>query len=282
VSGCQGHCFSAHSEAVCGERQATLLMTTVWVYYYALALPPLFSCCAATHCQKQASPISSSLPFSSPKGGHCLFSSMRTASSKLKPLLGRFTGGTPLQLFRVQAGLGVKLRPEAAARAAGRHSYDFTEQEGQVWPRDPAELNFLGPNGMSMRPHGNMLSVIIGTFRSPGDAAGMVFQVPAGTPMSPALVLLHEHTDHYAMQPARRMPLAELNAELTAFLAQPQVRKFSSVQNFYEASQICTPVLWASARTPEDCSAPRDLQDLEMTHLDGHFLWSWPKSRVAL
>ena len=101
-----------------------------------------------------------------------------------------------------------------------------------MWPRDPAELNFLGPNGMSMRPVGHMLSVIIGTFRSP---QAMVVEVPAGTPLPPALVLLHEHTDHYAVQPARRMPLAELDAELSAFLAQPQVVKHSSLEDFYKA-----------------------------------------------
>lgn len=150
----------------------------------------------------------------------------------MKLLQGRFTATTPITLFRVQNGLTVKLRPEAAARAAGRHSYDIAERERSVWPRDPAELKFLGPNGMSMRPLGNMLSVIVGTFTG-YDAR--VFEVPQGTPLPPELVLLHEHTDHYALQPAQRMALAELDSSLTRLLALPQVRKFSSMDAFYTA-----------------------------------------------
>jgi len=157
---------------------------------------------------------------------------MHRAAGSLKPLIGRFTNTTPLTLFRVQSGVKVKLRPEAAARAAGRHSYDITEHGEEVWPRDPEEPNFLGPNGMSMRPLGNMLSVIVGTFKSPRS---MVFEVPAGTPLPPALVLLHEHSDHYAIQPAQRMTLPELNAELSAFLAQRSVTRHSTLEAFYES-----------------------------------------------
>jgi hypothetical protein len=151
----------------------------------------------------------------------------------LKPLLGRYTNSVPLTLFRVQNGLGVKLRLEAEARAAGLHSYDITEQpDGLLWPVDPKEPLFLGPNGMSMRPAGNMFSVIVGTFRSPRTR---LFEVPEGTLLPPELVLLHEHTDHYALQPAERMTLTALNAALTKFLAQKSVRKFKDTAAFYEA-----------------------------------------------
>ena len=149
-----------------------------------------------------------------------------------KALLGRFTATTPITLFRVQSGGAVKLRPEAAARAAGRHSYDITERDGLVWPRDAVEPNFLGPNGMSMRPMGTMLSVIVGTFKA---RSAVVFEVPQGTPLPPELVLLHEHTDHYALQPSQRMQLAELNAVLSRFLAQPLVRRHATLEAFYKA-----------------------------------------------
>jgi hypothetical protein len=158
---------------------------------------------------------------------------MAARAAKVRMLLGRFTATTPTTLFRVQSGLAVKLRPEAAARAAGRHSYDITEhRDGMVWPRDAAEPKFLGPNGMSMRPLGNMLSVIVGTFE-PLNA--VVFEVPEGVPIPPQLVLLHEHTDHFALQPRQRMKLAELNAALSRFLAQPLVRIHSDLAAFYEA-----------------------------------------------
>jgi hypothetical protein len=148
-------------------------------------------------------------------------------------LLGRFVSQTPLPLFRIQASASVRLRPEAAARAAGRASFDITENaQGLVLPRDPAEAAFLGPNGMSMRPEGRMLAVIIGTFRGKG---ARVFEVPSGTAIPPELVLLHEHSDHYAMQPAEAMTLKRLNSALTAFLAQPNVRLYPTIDAFYDA-----------------------------------------------
>ena len=151
-------------------------------------------------------------------------------AAKVRALLGRFTSTTPITLFRVQSGVAVKLRPEAAARAAGRHSYDITERDGLVHATEGP--NFLGPNGMSMRPMGTTLSVIVGTFKSRN---AMVFEVPQGTPVPPELVMLHEHTDHYALQPSQRMKLAELNAALSRFLAQPLVRRHASLEAFYEA-----------------------------------------------
>jgi hypothetical protein len=149
-----------------------------------------------------------------------------------KALLGRFTATTPITLFRVQDGTAVKLRPEAAARAAGRRSFDISKRDGLVWPRDAAEPNFLGPNGMSMRPMGTTLSVIVGTFKSRNP---MVFEVPQGAPLPHELLLLHEHSDHYALQPSQSMKLAELNAVLSRFLAQPLVRRYASLEAFYEA-----------------------------------------------
>lgn len=83
-----------------------------------------------------------------------------------------------------------------------------------------------------MRPHGRMLEVIVGTFHSPRTR---LFEVPAGTPLPPELVLLHEHTDHYALQPAQQMSLETLNKVLTRFLAQEAVRKFKDLSEFYEA-----------------------------------------------
>ena len=155
-----------------------------------------------------------------------------------KLLLGRFTSITPVSLFRVQSGLAVSLRPEAAARAAGRRSYDISEREGAVWARDASEKAFLGPNGMSMRPLGTTLAVLIATFKARNT---LVLEVPAGTPLPPELVLLHEHTDHYALQPAQRMTLVELNDSLSKFLAQPQVRKYGDVEAFYAAHPAMHP-----------------------------------------
>ena len=147
-------------------------------------------------------------------------------------IIGRFSTVTPISLFRIQAGVKVRLRSEALARAAGRKSFDIAEREGGVVvPVDPAVPEFLGPNGMSMRPAGRMLAVIVGTFRS---SKALLYEVPAGTRIPTSLVLLHEHSDHYSMQPAERMPLARLNAALTTFLSQEEVIRHASIDAFYE------------------------------------------------
>jgi hypothetical protein len=146
-------------------------------------------------------------------------------------LLGRFTGSTPITLFRMQGAVAVNLRLEAAQRAAGRKSFDITSDErGFVHPRDPAERRFLGPNGMSMRPKGNMLAALFAGFSN--DRVYM-YEVPKGTPLPPELVLLHEHSDHYSVQPAVAMAAADLNNLLTGFLSQPGVIRGLGKESFY-------------------------------------------------
>ena len=147
-------------------------------------------------------------------------------------LLGRFVGSTPVTLFRIQSAAKVSLRVEAAQCAAGRASFDIaSDADGFVHARDASETKFLGPNGMSMRPEGRMLAVIAATFRT----RARIFEVPAGTRIPPELVLFHEHSDHYAMQPASRMTLAQCNAALSAFLLQDGVRLHKSVADFNAA-----------------------------------------------
>jgi hypothetical protein len=159
---------------------------------------------------------------------------------RAQKLLGRFAGGTvlPVSLFRIQGGASVRLRLEAAQRAAGRSSFDISAHEDGkvVLPRAPpgaggAEELFLGPNGMSMRPKGTALAMIVAPFRA---ARTFIFEVPAGARIPPELCVLHEHSDHYAVQPAVRMSPAALNAALTAFLAQPGVVRMESKEAFYE------------------------------------------------
>ena len=140
-------------------------------------------------------------------------------------LLGRFTTSPPLALFRLQSGPRVLLRLESAART----SFDITARDGAVHARDAAEVHFIGPNGMSMRPIGNMLAVILAGFRG----KVLVHEVPPCTPLPPELVILHEHSDHYSVQPATTMKPAALNAALTTWLAQPAVLRMDSKEAFY-------------------------------------------------
>ena len=153
------------------------------------------------------------------------------AAASAPRLLGRFVGSIPVTLFRIQGGASVRLRLLSAARAAGRASFDIADDAGGcVQPRAASEACFLGPNGMSMRPLGGMLAVIVANFRG---ARARIFEVPAGTPLPPQLALLHEHSDHYAVQPAAPMTAVALNAALTAWLAQPAVLCLSDKAAFY-------------------------------------------------
>ena len=81
-----------------------------------------------------------------------------------------------------------------------------------------------------MRPKGNILAVIVGNSKA---ARRVVFEVPAGSRIPPELCVLHEHSDHYSVQPAARMSPAALNAALTAFLAQPGVVRMEGKDAFY-------------------------------------------------
>lgn len=152
------------------------------------------------------------------------------ASRVGQPLVGVFRGSVPVTLFRMQSAKTVALRDFDAAMAAGRKSYDLRTTAGRVEPSDLSGNAFLGPNGMSLRPAGVVLATLVAGFRGRCN----IFEVPAGTPIPPELVLLHEHSDHFALQAARGMPLAELNKRLSAFLAQAGVI-VSSRDAFYKA-----------------------------------------------
>ena len=157
-----------------------------------------------------------------------------------KALRGRFTGATPVTLFRVQGAPRVKLRAGTlAALTEGGKAFDIeVATDGTVAPRDTAERTFLGPNGMPMRPAGHMMGLIVGTFRGENVR---VYEVPAGTPIPLDLALLHEHSDHYSLQPAKPMPLTALEASLTSFLAQPGVVCYQTKVAFYNARPEMSP-----------------------------------------
>eukprot|EP01137_Pigoraptor_chileana_P020208 Opistho-2@82274 len=129
------------------------------------------------------------------------------------PLLGRFTK-FPCELFRIGAKRGVVLRDFAKQEALGRAAFDFHfEKDGLIHPRPGSE--FLGPNGMSLRPGGPNLGNILSSFR--GD---VIYAIPAGTFLPPHFVLLHEHTDHYSLQTTEPVTLKEINKRMTDFVEQ--------------------------------------------------------------
>jgi len=51
----------------------------------------------------------------------------------------------------------------------------------------------------------------------------MVYAIPEGTLLPDDLILVHEHTDHYSLQPAVEMDLKDLNKKITRFLEEKGV-----------------------------------------------------------
>ncbi len=147
-------------------------------------------------------------------------------------LLGRFATATPTTLFRLQGAVAVKLRLQDEQLALGRRLYDIVAKDGLVHPTPPSAATFGGPNGMGMKPSGALFAVHLAGFRG----KVRIFEIPAGTPIPPELVLLHEYSDQHSMQPAKVMTAAELNSRLTAWLKKsPGVRVFSDRRTCYEA-----------------------------------------------
>jgi len=127
-------------------------------------------------------------------------------------LLGRFAS-FPFDICRIQSGKVVSLRDRAVQTKEGRASFDVELHDGKVIPA--LGDDFLGPNGMSMRPP---TPYFINFAENFGGKRVVVFRVPKGTALPNTLTLLHEHTDHYSLQTTVPCSLSELNQRLTKFL----------------------------------------------------------------
>eukprot|EP01012_Entosiphon_sulcatum_P021577 TRINITY_DN26412_c0_g1_i1.p1 TRINITY_DN26412_c0_g1~~TRINITY_DN26412_c0_g1_i1.p1 ORF type:complete len:162 (+),score=29.97 TRINITY_DN26412_c0_g1_i1:103-588(+) len=136
----------------------------------------------------------------------------------MAPIFGRFTT-LPVTLYRLQPKLPVALRNLAEQQALKRAAWDIkVHSDGLVHPAVGDE--FIGPNGMSLRPKGSQaLAVVMMAWKGPKPA---IYALPQGLVLPERLVCLHEHTDHYAMQPAKAMTLDELNSALTELLQSVQ------------------------------------------------------------
>lgn len=120
----------------------------------------------------------------------------------------------PMTLYRLQPKLPVRLRNYDDQVALGRSSFDLKVHEGDglVYPAEGDE--FIGPNGMSLRPRSEFMTKLVETFK--GDPT--VYTLIPGLELPESLILLHEHTDHFSLQVRNPMSLDAFNDELTAFL----------------------------------------------------------------
>jgi hypothetical protein len=126
-------------------------------------------------------------------------------------IIGRFTVA-PIGLFRIQTGQSVKLREYYRQKELKRMSFDYRSTDGIIKPATGSD--FIGPNGMSLRPGGFVLGEIIANYRG-----NNIYFIPKGTKFPSELVLLHEHSDHYSLQTSVECHENTLNQRLTDFLA---------------------------------------------------------------
>ena len=133
----------------------------------------------------------------------------------ISKLLGRFNV-VPLELLRIQRKETVTLRPRFQQNGKETQSYDIMiHEDGLVHP-SPASGMWEGPNGMTLRPP--FSSVMSRLIDQASSRDHFIFRIPQGVTLPPSLILLHEHTDHYSLQPTVKCTLEDFNATLTNFL----------------------------------------------------------------
>lgn len=119
----------------------------------------------------------------------------------------------PLTLYRIQPRLPVALRDYESQMANGRTSFDLKlDEKGFVQP--VVGTRFTTPNGMSLRPASDTMIQILKSFR--GEPK--IYHLPCGMKLPPALVVYHEHSDHYSLQTSEPIQLEAFNKRLTEFL----------------------------------------------------------------
>lgn len=141
-----------------------------------------------------------------------------TVASTTKQFVKRFSK-LPITLFRVQPTLPVNLRDYDTQQARGRPTYDLKiHPDGLVHPAPGDE--FIGPNGMSLRPGNEKMLNIVKNWR--GDT--MVYRLQEGRQLPDELIVLHERDDHYSLQTTEPVLLETLNAIMTELLQQSPVQ----------------------------------------------------------
>ena len=101
----------------------------------------------------------------------------------------------PLTLYRCQSYKMPKLRERSIQFSRGITSFDFKLGDNSLY--NPAEGDiYLGPNGLSLRPLGVNLAELVGSFKG-----GYIYEIPKDTIVPDGLILIHERTDHYSLQP---------------------------------------------------------------------------------
>ncbi|KAI1307407.1 hypothetical protein F5Y03DRAFT_119108 [Xylaria venustula] len=118
----------------------------------------------------------------------------------------------PKELFRVNNGREVKIR----IQQPGRQTYDIVARDGRVEPKALNPQTYVAPNGASMRPNSPYQQSLVSSRFRGSDV--IIYAVAKGTQLPDDLLLVHERTDHYSLQPAAPMSVDDLNSKITNFM----------------------------------------------------------------
>lgn len=116
----------------------------------------------------------------------------------------------PVTLYRIQKTDVTTLREYESQMAKNRKSYDVTLDENGLVKVATGE-EWIGPNGMSLRPATDSMLRIAQAFR--GEQR--VYRLDEGMELPDGLIVLHERDDHYSMQTTEPCTLEELNQKIT-------------------------------------------------------------------
>ncbi|KAI9755954.1 MAG: hypothetical protein M4579_004085 [Chaenotheca gracillima] len=168
----------------------------------------------------------------------------------------------PKDLFRINNGPAIKLRDWSVNPT---RTFDLKTEDGLVKPKALNPSTYVAPNGASMRPNSSMHRNILSRFRAINT---IVYSVPAaecrefnkavGTQLPEDLILVHEHLDHYSLQPTKDVALEELEETITEFLN----RK----------GKMFTKSEWLSASIPKQQNRTRAVVDQVHPHVSLGFL----------
>ncbi|KAI1351129.1 hypothetical protein F5Y01DRAFT_134339 [Xylaria sp. FL0043] len=126
-------------------------------------------------------------------------------------LLGVFRS-FPKELFRVNNGRHIKVR----VKQPNRHVYDILAENGQVEPKALNPQTYVAPNGASLRPNSPYQQALVSSrFRGPDV---IVYGIAKGTQLPDDLLLVHERSDHYSLQPGAPMSIEDLDNKITDFM----------------------------------------------------------------
>ncbi|EER39265.1 conserved hypothetical protein [Histoplasma capsulatum H143] len=116
----------------------------------------------------------------------------------------------PCQIFRLNFGLAVRLRPHVDPAMPPHGPFDLLMEDGKVIPRALRPATFV---------HGQYVLGSIDDVCAARQSGQRINEgAGIGTQLPEHLILVHEFRDHFSLQARMEMTVEDLNAHITHFL----------------------------------------------------------------